>query len=1063
MADNPILSIAPPTPEELKITSSGSRRGQGQVLNPFGATTEEVPPGTTPEQASLVLEQRVLPSRVTGEQEVSDFARALGADEDTPAGVDLGLIGDFIFPIARGFNDLVLALPDMAINAVAEGLESAGLIDANVVDRNYLSRIFNSNDYESQKVIIPYVLSYGTGRFGGQAEEEGVVSSALRSSGQGIAAALPFYGATARTAATTATLPQLTPSLTSTSQAAREAVLAPYRAAPAATAATEGTLAGLSGAGAQVEQDVFGTNTGIGALSPLAAPMLYSGLKTVATKGPIGRAFSWGKEKIVGGIDEKRVLEGKIDPVTATDKKSESARTAIGQEIESIASTPTGQANIARASEIETTLSPYSDEPIVLSPAELTMDQPLLVTQARLEATGDANFTRQNLDRKNNVLTAGQRFIDDELTGSPVDDAPLFIFDANTNRYNLTVGRLDASDQTLAAKWNIVTDADTGAFPSLGKEGSKPIGGDMRATVVDAHNAAKENAVKLANKLKINTAEPMGSADQLDTAQAEVRNTLVPKAGEEAISYEGLPNVVKRFINFEPKRMSFQDWKQFRDEVGGELGKYSGLGNKSKVRQLAVLAKTLDKMGKGYGRTNEKFEDFRVWYDSNVVLPFERSGVIKITSKGAGSTKERPEYYLPDEQVAKTFLENSNTARQFMLLFADSPQQMRNMRSIVLDDIRAAAYEPSKGVFNADKIASYLNRKREVLNELGLYDEIADSGQLITNMLNRAQTLEARRRTVNSNLLFKTIARLQSTDSPEKLLDSALNNPGLMRELRNGVSRLGSTGLSSEDAAQAFRAAVSERLLARAPDAMADPQKFKEWLVNNERVLDAAFDKSHVDNMYLVADAAERILATGLPSGQGMSPRDIITRLTEKIGTSPAGLSNRFIARQEGRLGDKAVVGYIVSRAIRANSTARSDALFREMMFDPELAKKLASEGGDSVAPLGISEPTKRYINNYMFNIGVDYGDGLRPEVGRTQFMIKPIMPENPITDPAPKEPERAERKTKYPLIKPPPIVPYVPLNKLQSSVDPSLLFPNDSTSIAIAKRRVPDSGIATL
>lgn len=1079
MANNQVFSIAPPTMEEMD--QSPALTPQGQALDTFGPRISNLPPGTTPEMADVTVEQPVLPSRVTGKGELSGVAKAMGFEEGDQTGFDMGLLGDF----ARGFNDIVLYLPDAAINAVAEGLEYAGLVEPNVVDRNYLSRIFNSNDYESQKVIIPYLVNYGTGRFGGQAEEEGIAANVTRSAGQGVGLAIPFYGAANRTAQTSARLPsvfasQTAPSSQTTGTLVREAILNPYRTAPAATAAVEGTLAGLSGAGAQAEQDIFGTNTGLGALSPLAAPMLYTGLKNVVTKGPIGRTFSWGKEQIGGGIDEARVMSGKIDPVTATDKKSEAARTAIGQEIESVASTPTGQANIARASEIETALNPYTDQDIVFSPAEATMDQPLLTTQARLEATGDANFTRQNLDRKNNVLTAGQRFIDGEITGSPIDDAPLFIFDANTGRYNLTVGRLDAADQTLATKWNIVTDADTGAFPSLGKEGSKPIGGDMRSTVVNAHNAAKENAVKLANKLKINTADPLGSADQLDTAQTAVRNALVPKAGTEAVSYEGLPSVVKRFINFDGKRMSFQDWKQFRDEVSGELGKYAGLGNKPKVRQLAILADTLDDMAKGYGRTNEKFEDFRVWYDSNVILPFERSGVIKITSKGAGSTKDRPEYYLPDEQVAKTFLEDSNTAGQFMLLFADNPQQMRNMRSVVLDDIRTAAYEPSKGTFNPDKIASYLNRNREALNELGLYDEMADSSQLITNMVNRAQTLEARRRTVNSNLLFKTIGRLQSTDSPEKLLDSALNNPGLMRELREGVTRLGPTlaradsGLSADDAAQAFRAAVSERLLARAPDAMTNPQKFKEWLVKNERVMDAAFDKSHIDNMYLVADAAERILATGLPSGQGMGAKDIVTRLTESLGTTPAGISNRFIAVQEGRLGPKAAIGYVLSRAVRAKSTARSDALFREMMFDPELAKRLASEGGDSVAPLGISEPNKRYINNYMFNVGQDYGDGFRGEVGTNTFVIEANRPDEPITETP--DPEPVDTAPVMPPIQPPPIVPYTPVNptsapapntavppNTQARVDPSLLFPNDSTSIAIARRSAPSSGIATI
>ena len=188
-----------------------------------------------------------------------------------------------------------------------------------------------------------------------------------------------------------------------------------------------------------------------------------------------------------------------------------------------------------------------------------------------------------------------------------------------------------------------------------------------------------------------------------------------------------------------------------------------------------------------------------------------------------------------------------------------------------------------------------------------------------------------------------------------------------MRELKAATTK-GNDDISAEDAGHAFRAAVTERMLAKAPDVMSDPAKFKEWMVKNEEVLNAAFDKSHIDNMYLIADATERILATGIRGGQGVTDSDIISKFTGMLGTTPAGISNRFIAVQEGRLGSKAMVGYIVSRAIRQQSSARSEALFRESMFDPKIAKLLASEGGDDVAEFGASEPAKRAMNAYLFN-----------------------------------------------------------------------------------------------
>ena len=66
------------------------------------------------------------PSRVTGVSTVEG--------ESVP-GVNLGAIGS----VARGFNDIILALPDAAINAVVDGLEMAGIVDKVNEPRNFLS------------------------------------------------------------------------------------------------------------------------------------------------------------------------------------------------------------------------------------------------------------------------------------------------------------------------------------------------------------------------------------------------------------------------------------------------------------------------------------------------------------------------------------------------------------------------------------------------------------------------------------------------------------------------------------------------------------------------------------------------------------------------------------------------------------------------------------------------------------------------------------------------------------------------------------------------------------
>jgi len=1036
------IKISPPTAEETEKSLN-----RDFYVNPVDPRSSSVDPGTTPDQAPFMASAPIEPSRVTGKFDE-------GTSQDYDSGgmlnpMNVPGVGDFV----RGANDLILALPDMAINAVAEGLEAAGIVEPNTVDRRYLARLFNSSDFESQKVIIPYLLHYGTGAFAGQSESEGALSAIARGTGQATIASLPIVGMELKAAQMSGTAPAALSADASLGTRIADTLVAPFRSSPGTATAIETTLGGASGAGAVAEQEIFGTNTGIGALVPLApAGLIYGGSKVA--KGPLGQGFSWIKNKVTGIKDDVDIAKGG-DP--AAGAKGEAATAELSADLKAAASTPEAQSNIARASEIEATLGGYADEPIALSPAETTMDMPLLVTQTKIEGGGTADFTRANNARKNNVLTAAQRFIDGELTGSPVDDAPLFIVDEATGAYTKTIGALDDEAQTIANQWDMVTNAETGVYPALGSRAE--VGASIRDTIVKAQTAAKASADEVAKKLGVNKDDPLAGRDATAEAQNAVRSALTSGAGDEAISYKGLPGLVKEFIEFKFKdgQISFQDWKRFRDQVSQGIGKAISQGASQDLRSLAILGENLDKMGVAFGKTNKNFEDFRAYYEANVILPFEKSGVVRVTSKGSGGSKEAPSYWLSDEQVASSFLEDTNMARQYVSLFADDPAQMRNIKSVVLDKLRAVADPNRKGVFNPDAVNTYLNKNREVLTELGLFDDLTNTTTMLDDMVARQAELVARRRVVDGNMLNKMIARSLNSDSPNKLFDEAINNPAKMRELKAATTK-GNDDISAEDAGHAFRAAVTERMLAKAPDVMSDPAKFKEWMVKNEEVLNAAFDKSHIDNMYLIADATERILATGIRGGQGVTDSDIISKFTGMLGTTPAGISNRFIAVQEGRLGSKAMVGYIVSRAIRQQSSARSEALFRESMFDPKIAKLLASEGGDDVAEFGASEPAKRAMNAYLFNLGISYGDGVTGEGDKRTYEFTPNITTQPVTEtPPPVQPE------------PEPVRPfqYAPTPKIQPAPAPTqtsqvgieTLFPNDPTSIAIAKRRGAGQG----
>jgi len=1037
------------------------------------------------------MEAEAQPSRVTGRFEELTPEQQRAFEQPTAVQRAIGNVNQFVADtglgaLSRGFNDIILALPDMAINAIASGLESAGIVDEGTVDRNFLNRVFNSSDYRTQRVIIPYVLNYGVDDYIGQTEAEGAVDQYLRAGGQGVGLAVPFIGASARGAQVTAAAPnvinaagqRILPANASTTQRIVEQMIAPYRAAPAATAALEAGMGAVSAMGVQAEQDLFGTNTGVGGLLPLAPAALYYGGKTALTRGPVGRGVNWVSNRVGGAVDEARVTAGDIP--AGEGPRGAAARGQLGEAIEQAVGTPSGQANIARAAEIEARLSPYADQPVALTPAERTMDVPLLETQRRAEATGSPEFTRQNADRKTNALTALERFREGELTGSPLADAPLYIYDEATGAYRATIAPIDEGLDDVTFQISRLGDQETGAYPRLTDRGAP--GANIRETVVNAHQAAMEAARKLATRLNINNADQLASRDATASARQSVRDLLLTRQGEEALTYDGLPALVRRFIESDLDRISFQDWKGFRDQVSQEIGRAIALKRGSDTRALTILSEQLDDMATAYGRTSQKFEDYRQWYQANVIQPFERSGVIAITARGQGGTRAQPVYLMPDERVAQAFLQNSDTAGQYTALFGDDPARMADMRAVVLDQIRDRAWDNARGTFRPNAIDSYMNQNREVLQRLGLYDELSNTQGMVTAQLERQAELTARRRAINQNQLFRAIANAEKRNDPERLLDEALRSPALMRDLRESVTRPGPTqvradmGISAEEAGEAFRAAVTQRLLSNAPDAMSNPAAFKEFLVRNERVLDAAFDRSHIDNMYLVADAAERILATGMPVGKGVMPEDIITRLTNRLGTTPAGISNRFIAVQEGRLGPKAAIGYVLSRAIRQQSSARADALFREMMFNPDLARTLTTEGP---APLSVSEPVGRRINAYMFNLGVDYGEGMEagPPAPPIQIQMQPARPDQSSVTPPPAPPSGTQTAMVTPTAAPqPPVTPAqiaspatppasgATTGATTPAVSASQLFPFDPTLAAIEQRRTAQGqGIMSL
>jgi hypothetical protein len=117
---------------------------------------------------------------------------------------------------------------------------------------------------------------------------------------------------------------------------------------------------------------------------------------------------------------------------------------------------------------------------------------------------------------------------------------------------------------------------------------------------------------------------------------------------------------------------------------------------------------------------------------------------------GAGSTPESPVYLIPDEQVAQSFLENSNTVNEFVNMFGDNPRMMTNIGAMILDDVRQQNVHRQKGVFDPDKLNTYINQNAAKLEglEIGgvpVIDQLRDTQKLIQQSVQRQAELTARR------------------------------------------------------------------------------------------------------------------------------------------------------------------------------------------------------------------------------------------------------------------------------------------------------------------------------
>ena len=163
-------------------------------------------------QADVTAQVELQPARLTGlgiDPETGEKRDLREIYEEQYGGATIGgqialaaneFLDNSVGGINRGINDFIVGIPDAVLNQVDNALTAAGIIDKDTIDQDFLKRLFQSDDFEAQKIIIPYLLQYGAGERIGSTDKDSIIERYGRSAGENISIAVPFLAMQAKLA-----------------------------------------------------------------------------------------------------------------------------------------------------------------------------------------------------------------------------------------------------------------------------------------------------------------------------------------------------------------------------------------------------------------------------------------------------------------------------------------------------------------------------------------------------------------------------------------------------------------------------------------------------------------------------------------------------------------------------------------------------------------------------------------------------------------------------------------------------------------------------------------------
>ena len=983
------------------------------------------------------------------------------------------VIFDEAYEGVEGAAKGLLYLPDTILNVAADMIESLGGdkimiggIDFGVGKgengRDYLNRIINSGNYEEQKAIIPFILAAG---YGAEVQPDTQVGRILKSTGEGVGLS-PLFSSLQKIAVKGMDkLPK--ESLKTIADKVRYTVLEPFMKDPKKASIVEAEISGVAGAGLQLEKELLGTDTGFGALF---LPFGWQGLKTVGlakklTKfAPISASIRWGRNFLGRASDDQKIEGGA--PVFDDSPQSVKTQEVIKKEQEAMLEGQ-GKENLERSVEIKEKVQPYAEDDLTMSVAEATEDIPGLKTQSRVESKMDPKATRRNIQRKSNWFTALSNFIKGETDSAAYDSSlPTVIVNRIKDRNESVVKQIETKRGEVS---DVLDDVVSDFEGQIVKTDLKTEGRNIQKNVNTYYNNAMEKMDKRSKELGLDTKDVNATRGSLAETIGKIESEVLQGIDvDDSIASKTINSFLKTTLQKlkEGSTVNFKEWRRIENEANVELSKAFQFGNANDIRDLTKFIKVWDEVN-FRGNSDQTKNNLKLWkeeYRTNVIVPFRNATVEKVLAKKSGSAENEVMYKLPGEKVAASFLRTTDDVDTYMKIFADDADKIQHIKDAYLDSV--AQKSIVNGKIDPEKLANILNKdtRSGLINSLKLDSDLTNVANTIRALVNRNQALTARAKTINSNIIIKTIAKLDKEQNPEKLIDKAIdsNSNELMNSITktiNSLAQKADTKQEGKDLIDSYNAIILNRIIAKAPkiganeNVLSDAANFNKFLDAAETKLKAAIGDEHFNNLKIIGDAYRKLTLTGIDPGTGIGAQSFVQKLEQQLGTSTTTVGALSRAAAESRISKPHVVTYLAGRYFRAQQGLRFDKMIEESLYNTELASLLALPTGKQ----GPSKQVLEKVESVLDRAGLGFLKYQSRGTPQDLFQADDVEAEDILFDLGPgasvaptEEPPIQVAEITRPTNIPNPGMPQN--NRIKPNV--ADLFPNDATSASIGRRQ---------